>query len=56
MPVNLHLQRMCAQTDALLHPHAQILDIITVGAFTRHQSKKANVVAAEINGHGGLIK
>ncbi|XP_053948992.1 inositol polyphosphate-4-phosphatase type I A isoform X2 [Anastrepha ludens] len=45
VPVNLHLQRMWAQNDTL--NRSGVLDIITVGAFTRHAT----------NGRtGGLIK
>ncbi|XP_036318753.1 inositol polyphosphate-4-phosphatase type I A isoform X2 [Rhagoletis pomonella] len=45
VPVNLHLQRMWAQNDTL--NRSGVLDIITVGAFTRHASKGRT---------GGLIK
>uniref|UniRef100_A0A182PTU4 phosphatidylinositol-3,4-bisphosphate 4-phosphatase n=1 Tax=Anopheles epiroticus TaxID=199890 RepID=A0A182PTU4_9DIPT len=44
-PVNLHLQRMWAHNDTL--KRAGILDVITVGAFTRHSGKTKT---------GGLIK
>ncbi|XP_055618165.1 type II inositol 3,4-bisphosphate 4-phosphatase isoform X3 [Toxorhynchites rutilus septentrionalis] len=44
-PVNLHLQRMWAHNDTL--KRAGILDIITVGAFTRHTGKSKT---------GGLVK
>ncbi|XP_058444865.1 type II inositol 3,4-bisphosphate 4-phosphatase isoform X2 [Malaya genurostris] len=44
-PVNLHLQRMWAHNDTL--KRAGILDVITVGAFTRHTGKSKT---------GGLIK
>ncbi|XP_052873427.1 inositol polyphosphate-4-phosphatase type I A [Anopheles cruzii] len=44
-PVNLHLQRMWAHNDTL--KRAGILDVITVGAFTRHSGKAKT---------GGLIK
>uniref|UniRef100_A0A182W428 phosphatidylinositol-3,4-bisphosphate 4-phosphatase n=1 Tax=Anopheles minimus TaxID=112268 RepID=A0A182W428_9DIPT len=44
-PVNLHLQRMWAHNDTL--KRAGILDVITVGAFTRHSGKSKT---------GGLIK
>nr|XP_036234397.1 inositol polyphosphate-4-phosphatase type I A isoform X1 [Bactrocera oleae]XP_036234398.1 inositol polyphosphate-4-phosphatase type I A isoform X1 [Bactrocera oleae]XP_036234399.1 inositol polyphosphate-4-phosphatase type I A isoform X1 [Bactrocera oleae]XP_036234400.1 inositol polyphosphate-4-phosphatase type I A isoform X1 [Bactrocera oleae]XP_036234401.1 inositol polyphosphate-4-phosphatase type I A isoform X1 [Bactrocera oleae]XP_036234402.1 inositol polyphosphate-4-phosphatase type I A len=45
IPVNLHLQRMWAQNDTL--NRSGVLDIITVGAFTRHAAKGRT---------GGLIK
>uniref|UniRef100_A0A034W7Q7 phosphatidylinositol-3,4-bisphosphate 4-phosphatase n=1 Tax=Bactrocera dorsalis TaxID=27457 RepID=A0A034W7Q7_BACDO len=45
IPVNLHLQRMWAQNDTL--NRSGVLDIITVGAFTRHAGKGRT---------GGLIK
>ncbi|XP_067641805.1 inositol polyphosphate-4-phosphatase type I A isoform X2 [Eurosta solidaginis] len=45
VPVNLHLQRMWAQNDTL--NRSGVLDIITVGAFTRHVAKGRT---------GGLIK
>ncbi|KFB39647.1 AGAP000124-PA-like protein [Anopheles sinensis] len=44
-PVNLHLQRMWAHNDTL--KRAGILDVVTVGAFTRHSGKAKT---------GGLIK
>uniref|UniRef100_A0A2M3Z0D9 phosphatidylinositol-3,4-bisphosphate 4-phosphatase n=1 Tax=Anopheles braziliensis TaxID=58242 RepID=A0A2M3Z0D9_9DIPT len=44
-PVNLHLQRMWAHNDTL--KRAGILDVITVGAFTRHTGRLKT---------GGLIK
>uniref|UniRef100_A0A182MTK1 phosphatidylinositol-3,4-bisphosphate 4-phosphatase n=1 Tax=Anopheles culicifacies TaxID=139723 RepID=A0A182MTK1_9DIPT len=44
-PVNLHLQRMWAHNDTL--KRAGVLDVITVGAFTRHSGKSKT---------GGLIK
>lgn len=44
-PVNLHLQRMWAYNDTLKRDG--FLDIVTVGAFTRHSGK---------NKTGGLIK
>lgn len=44
-PVNLHLQRMWAYNDTLKRDG--FLDIITVGAFTRHNGKSKT---------GGLIK
>lgn len=44
-PVNLHLQRMWAHNDTL--KRSGILDVITVGAFTRHSGKTKT---------GGLIK
>ncbi|XP_035786576.1 inositol polyphosphate-4-phosphatase type I A-like isoform X1 [Anopheles albimanus] len=44
-PVNLHLQRMWAHNDTL--KRAGILDVITVGAFTRHTGRSKT---------GGLIK
>lgn len=46
LPVNLHVQRMWAQNDAL--QRRGVLDIITVGAFTRHDVKGRKC--------GGLIK
>ncbi|XP_030244410.1 inositol polyphosphate-4-phosphatase type I A isoform X2 [Drosophila navojoa] len=46
LPVNLHVQRMWAQNDAL-HRRG-VLDIVTVGAFTRHDAKGRKC--------GGLIK
>lgn len=46
IPVNLHLQRMWAQNDSL--NRTGVLDIITVGAFTRHAGKMGKC--------GGLIK
>lgn len=45
-PVNLHLQRMWAHNDTL--KRSGVLDIITVGAFTRHSSGGSKT--------GGLIK
>lgn len=44
-PVNLHLQRMWAYNDTLKRDG--FLDIVTVGAFTRHAGKTKT---------GGLIK
>lgn len=44
-PVNLHLQRMWAHNDTL--KRSAVLDVITVGAFTRHAGKTKT---------GGLIK
>lgn len=44
-PVNLHLQRMWAHNDTL--KRSGLLDVITVGAFTRHSGKAKT---------GGLIK
>lgn len=44
-PVNLHLQRMWAHNDTL--KRSGLLDVITVGAFTRHSGKTKT---------GGLIK
>lgn len=44
-PVNLHLQRMWAHNDTL--KRAGVLDVTTVGAFTRHTGKSKT---------GGLIK
>lgn len=44
-PVNLHLQRMWAHNDTL--KRSACLDVITVGAFTRHAGKSKT---------GGLIK
>lgn len=44
-PVNLHLQRMFAHNDTL--KRSGILDVVTVGAFTRHSGKSKT---------GGLIK
>ncbi|XP_037814556.1 inositol polyphosphate-4-phosphatase type I A isoform X1 [Lucilia sericata] len=46
IPVNLHLQRMWSQNDSL--NRTGVLDIITVGAFTRHAGKMGKT--------GGLIK
>lgn len=46
IPVNLHLQRMWCQNDTL--NKTGVLDIITVGAFTRHAAKSKK--------SGGLIK
>ncbi|KAH8241692.1 hypothetical protein KR038_009474 [Drosophila bunnanda] len=46
LPVNLHVQRMWAQNDTL--QRRGLLDVITVGAFTRHDPKG--------NKCGGLIK
>ncbi|XP_030568017.1 inositol polyphosphate-4-phosphatase type I A isoform X1 [Drosophila novamexicana] len=46
LPVNLHVQRMWAQNDAL--QRRGVLDIVTVGAFTRHDAKGRKC--------GGLIK
>lgn len=46
LPVNLHVQRMWAQNDTL--QRRGVLDIITVGAFTRHDAKGRKC--------GGLIK
>ncbi|EDV99536.1 GH12405, partial [Drosophila grimshawi] len=46
LPVNLHVQRMWAQNDAM--QRCGVLDIITVGAFTRHDAKGRKC--------GGLIK
>ncbi|XP_017853022.1 inositol polyphosphate-4-phosphatase type I A isoform X1 [Drosophila busckii] len=46
LPVNLHVQRMWAQNDTL--QRRGMLDIITVGAFTRHDAKGRK--------SGGLIK
>uniref|UniRef100_A0A1A9W218 phosphatidylinositol-3,4-bisphosphate 4-phosphatase n=1 Tax=Glossina brevipalpis TaxID=37001 RepID=A0A1A9W218_9MUSC len=46
IPVNLHLQRMWSQNDSL--NKTAVLDIITVGAFTRHATKSKKT--------GGLIK
>ncbi|XP_037937151.1 inositol polyphosphate-4-phosphatase type I A isoform X2 [Teleopsis dalmanni] len=45
IPVNLHLQRMWAHNDGL--NRTGVLDIITVGAFTRHATKGRT---------GGLIR
>lgn len=45
VPVNLHLQRMWAHNDTL--KRSGVLDIISVGAFTRHSGKSKT---------GGLIK
>lgn len=45
VPVNLHLQRMCAHNDTL--KRTGTYDVITVGAFTRHSGKSKT---------GGLIK
>lgn len=44
-PVNLHLQRMWAYNDTLKRDG--FLDVVTVGAFTRHTGKSKT---------GGLIK
>lgn len=44
-PVNLHLQRMWAHNATL--KRSGVLDVITVGAFTRHAGKTKT---------GGLIK
>ncbi|XP_055603104.1 inositol polyphosphate-4-phosphatase type I A isoform X2 [Uranotaenia lowii] len=44
-PVNLHLQRMWAHNDTL--KRAGILDVVTVGAFTKHCGKSKT---------GGLVK
>nr|XP_029711421.1 type II inositol 3,4-bisphosphate 4-phosphatase isoform X2 [Aedes albopictus] len=44
-PVNLHLQRMWAHNDTL--KRAGVLDVTTVGAFTRHSGKSKT---------GGLVK
>lgn len=44
-PVNLHLQRMWAYNDTLKRDG--FLDVITVGAFTKHSGKTKT---------GGLIK
>lgn len=44
-PINLHLQRMWAHNDTI--KRSGILDVITVGAFTRHAGKSKT---------GGLIK
>lgn len=44
-PINLHLQRMVAHNDTL--KKSGCLDVITVGAFTRHTGKQKT---------GGLIK
>lgn len=44
-PVNLHLQRMWSYNDTIKRDG--FLDIITVGAFTRHNGKSKT---------GGLIK
>ncbi|XP_037028199.1 inositol polyphosphate-4-phosphatase type I A isoform X2 [Bradysia coprophila] len=44
-PVNLHLQRMWAHNDTL--KRSGVLDVITVGAFTKHAGKSKT---------GGLIK
>ncbi|XP_075157465.1 inositol polyphosphate-4-phosphatase type I A [Haematobia irritans] len=46
IPVNLHLQRMWVQNDSL--NRSAVLDIVTVGAFTRHGGLKKKT--------GGLIK
>ncbi|XP_068159958.1 inositol polyphosphate-4-phosphatase type I A [Drosophila tropicalis] len=46
LPVNLHVQRMWAQNDTL--QRRGVLDLITVGAFTRHDVKGRKC--------GGLIK
>ena len=44
-PINLHLQRMFAHNDTL--KRSGVLDVVTVGAFTRHTGKTKT---------GGLIK
>lgn len=44
-PVNMHLQRMCAHNETL--KRSGVLDVVTVGAFTRHNGKTKT---------GGLIK
>jgi inositol polyphosphate-4-phosphatase len=44
-PINLHLQRMVAHNDTL--KKSGCLDVVTVGAFTRHTGKQKT---------GGLIK
>ncbi|KAH8386886.1 hypothetical protein KR093_003305 [Drosophila rubida] len=46
LPVNLHVQRMWAQNDT--QQRRGLLDIVTVGAFTRHDAKGRKC--------GGLIK
>ncbi|KAH8397789.1 hypothetical protein KR222_001705 [Zaprionus bogoriensis] len=46
LPVNLHVQRMWAQNETL--QRRGVLDIVTVGAFTRHDAKARK--------SGGLIK
>lgn len=46
LPVNLHVQRMWAQNDTL--QRRGLLDVVTVGAFTRHDPKGRKC--------GGLIK
>ncbi|KAH8373174.1 hypothetical protein KR009_000105 [Drosophila setifemur] len=46
LPVNLHVQRMWAQNDTL--QRRGLLDVVTVGAFTRYDAKGRN--------SGGLIK
>uniref|UniRef100_A0A6P4E4G4 phosphatidylinositol-3,4-bisphosphate 4-phosphatase n=1 Tax=Drosophila rhopaloa TaxID=1041015 RepID=A0A6P4E4G4_DRORH len=46
LPVNLHVQRMWAQNDTL--QRRGLLDVVTVGAFTRHDAKGRKC--------GGLIK
>ncbi|XP_026837341.1 type I inositol 3,4-bisphosphate 4-phosphatase isoform X2 [Drosophila erecta] len=46
LPVNLHVQRMWAQNDTL--QRRGLLDVVTVGAFTRHDAKGRRC--------GGLIK
>lgn len=45
VPINLHLQRTWAHNDTL--KRSGCLDVITVGAFTRHSGKTKT---------GGLIK
>ncbi|CAH0392332.1 unnamed protein product [Bemisia tabaci] len=44
-PINLHLQRLCAQNETL--KKSNMYDIISVGAFTAHAHKSKN---------GGLVK
>ncbi|KAH8275755.1 hypothetical protein KR026_004731 [Drosophila bipectinata] len=46
LPVNLHVQRMWAQNDTM--QRRGLLDVVTVGAFTRYDSKARKC--------GGLIK
>ncbi|KAH8367681.1 hypothetical protein KR084_001456 [Drosophila pseudotakahashii] len=46
LPVNLHVQRMWSQNDTL--QRRGLLDVVTVGAFTRHDAKGRKC--------GGLIK
>ncbi|XP_052856395.1 inositol polyphosphate-4-phosphatase type I A isoform X2 [Drosophila gunungcola] len=46
LPVNLHVQRMWAQNDTM--QRRGLLDVVTVGAFTRHDAKGRKC--------GGLIK